>query len=230
MTYTLSALRKKHEGFVMADIAIVVGNKNYSSWSLRGWLALKATGVDFDEIVIPLRQPNTKAEILRHSPGAKVPILKHKGITVWESLAICEFLAETYPSAKLWPADPVPRAHARSVSAEMHAGFEALRTNMPMDMRASKPGKGMADGVQADIDRVSTIWRECRERYGKNGPYLFGHFTMTDAMFAPVVSRFVTYGVKLDAASAAYRDAMWAMPAMKSWVEAAKREPWTIEY
>jgi glutathione S-transferase len=214
----------------MADIAIVVGNKNYSSWSLRGWLALKATGVDFDAIVIPLRQPNTKAEYLRHSPAGKVPILKHKGVTVWESLAICEFLAETYPSAKLWPADPVPRALARSVSAEMHGGFEVLRNNMPMDMRASKPGKGMADGVQANIDRVTTIWRECRERHGKGGPYLFGHFTMTDAMFAPVVSRFVTYGVKLDPVSAAYRDAMWAMPAMKEWVEAAKREPWTIEY
>ena len=213
----------------MADITIIVGNKNYSSWSLRGWLALKATGVAFDEIVIPLRQPNTKAEYLRHSPGGKAPILKHKGITVWESLAICEFLAEIYPGAKLWPADAAARALPRAVSAEMHAGFAPLRSNMGMDMRASKPGKGMADGVQADIDRICAIWRDCRERYGKGGPYLFGHFTAADAMYAPVVSRFITYGVKLDPVCAAYRDAMWAMPAMKEWVEAAKREPWVIE-
>ena len=214
----------------MADIAIVVGNKNYSSWSLRGWLALKATGVDFDEIVVPLHQPNTKAELLRFSPAGQVPILRHKGLTIWESLAICEFLADAYPSAKLWPTDLAARAFARSVSAEMHAEFQPLRSNMPMDMRASKPGKGMVDGVRENIDRICAIWRECRERHGKGGPYLFGHFTAADAMFAPVVSRFVTYGVKLDPVSAAYRDAIWAMPAMKTWVEAAKREPWTIEY
>lgn len=214
----------------MADIAIVIGNKNYSSWSLRGWLALKATGVPFDEIVIPMDQPDTKALFLSHSPAGKVPILKHKGTTVWESLAICEFLAESYPAARLWPADARARAFARTVSAEMHAGFAPLRSHMPMDIRTDKSGKGMAEGVAADIARVTAIWRECRERYGKEGPFLFGSFGAADAMFAPVVSRFVTYAPKLDALSAAYRDAVWGMPAMQEWAAAAKREPWHIDH
>lgn len=214
----------------MADIAIVIGNKNYSSWSLRGWLALKATGVAFEEIVIPMSQPDTKALFLSHSPAGKVPILKHKGTVVWESLAISEFLAESYPAARLWPADARARAFARAVSAEMHAGFEALRNNMPMDMRADRSGQGMAEGVAADIARVSAIWRECRERYGKDGPFLFGPFGAADAMFAPVVSRFVTYAPKLDAVAAAYRDAVWRLPAMQEWTAAAKREPWQIDY
>jgi glutathione S-transferase len=214
----------------MADIAIVIGNKNYSSWSLRGWLALKATGAAFDEILVRLNQPDTRAEILRHSPGGKVPTLKHKGTVVWESLAICEFLAEAYPAAKLWPAEPAARALARSVSAEMHAGFAELRKNMPMDMRASKPGQGMTPAVAADIERVTAIWRDCRSRYGKEGPYLFGHFTAADAMYGPVVSRFQTYAPKLDPVSAAYRDAAWSSPAMVEWCQAAVREPWHIDY
>lgn len=213
----------------MADVTIVIGNKNHSSWSLRGWLPLKVTGVAFDEILVPLRQPETKPTILSHAPNGTVPILKHKGTVVWESMAIGEFLAETYPAAKLWPADATARARARSVSAEMHAGFSKLRTNMPMSMRASKPGQGMVDGVQADIDRVSAIWQDCRAHYGKEGPYLFGHFTVADAMFAPVVSRFVTYGVKLGPVQVAYRDAMWNHPAMQEWYEDACREPWLLD-
>ncbi|HLI12011.1 MAG TPA: glutathione S-transferase family protein [Alphaproteobacteria bacterium] len=210
----------------MTDIAIVLGDKSVSSWSLRGWIALKATGVPFTEIMIRLRRGEaTRADILRHSPSGKVPLLKHKGTLVWESLAICEFLAETYPAAGLWPADPAARALARSVAAEMHAGFAALRSNMPMDMRASLPGQGMAEGVQADIDRIAAIWRECREKHGKDGPFLFGRFTAADAMYAPVVSRFITYGVKLDPICAAYRDAMWQHSAMQEWLAAAKREP-----
>ena len=215
----------------MADIAIVIGNKNYSSWSLRGWLALKATGMALEEILIPLlREPDARRERLRHSPSGKVPVLKHNGTTVWESLAIGEFLADAYPAARLWPADLAARGHARAVSAEMHAGFAALRTNMPMDMRASYPGKGLTAEVQSDIDRISAIWRECRERYGRGGPYLFGHFTVADAMYAPVASRFTTYGVRLDPVCEAYRKAVTEQPAFQAWHADAKREPWTIDY
>jgi len=215
----------------MGDIAIVIGNKNYSSWSLRGWLALKGTGVAFEEILIPLlRQPTTRSELRQHSPSGKVPVLKHKGTIVWESLAIGEYLADVYPAAKLWPADLAARAHARAVSAEMHAGFVALRTNMPMDMRASHPGRGLTAEVQSDIDRIGAIWRECRERYGRGGPYLFGDFTVADAMYAPVASRFTTYGVGLDPVCEAYRKTVMEHPALETWYAAARREPWTIDY
>jgi glutathione S-transferase len=209
----------------MADIAIVIGNKNTSSWSLRGWLALKHAGVDFEEILVPMRQPDTRARILRHSPSGKVPTLLHKGAVIWESLAIGEFLAETYPKARFWPADAGARALARAVSAEMHAGFAPLRANMPMDMRGRYPGEGMTDEVAADIARIGEIWRGCRERHGAAGPYLFGHFTVADAMFAPVASRFVTYRVALDPVSAAYRDAVMSMKAVEEWRRAAEREP-----
>ncbi len=214
----------------MADIAIVIGNKNTSSWSLRGWMALKATGAAFEEILVPLRRPETKAEILHHAPGGggTVPILKHKGTTVWETLAICEFLAESYPAARLWPADAGARALARAVSAEMHAGFAPLRANMPMDMRARKPGQGLAPGVQENIDRIAAIWQNCRQHYGNGGPYLFGHFTAADAMFAPVVSRFATYAPALDPVSEAYRDAVWSMKSLQEWYRAAERE--TLSY
>jgi len=207
----------------MSDISIVIGNKNTSSWSLRGWLALKATGVAFEEIFVRLSRPETKAEVARHG-APTVPILKHKGSIVWETLAICEFLAETYPAAALWPKDAQARALARAAAAEMHAGFAPLRANMPMDMRARKPGEGMADGVAANIERISALWRMCRERYGKGGPFLFGGFGAVDAMFAPVVSRFVTYSPALDANASAYRDAVWDWPAMAEWNRAAERE------
>ena len=207
----------------MADIQIVIGNKNTSSWSLRGWLALKATGAAFEEINVRLSRAETKAEIARHG-APTVPILKHKGTLVWETLAICEFLAETYPAAGLWPRAAEARALARSVAAEMHAGFAPLRANMPMDMRARKPGTGLVDGVQANIERIAALWRQCRERYGAGGPFLFGSFGAADAMFAPVVSRFVTYAPKLDATASAYRDAVWSWPAMREWNAAAERE------
>jgi glutathione S-transferase len=208
----------------MAEIEIVIGTKTYSSWSLRGWLALKATGVAFEEVLIPLRRPDTAAAIRRHSPSGRVPLLKHKGMLVWETLAIGEFLAEAYPAARLWPEEASARALARAISAEMHAGFAALRNNMPMDLRGSFPGRGLSEEVAADIARVTAIWRGCRAKHGASGPYLFGHFTVADAMFAPVVSRFVTYDVALDPLSAAYRDAVWSMPAMLEWRAAAARE------
>ncbi|MSP48016.1 MAG: glutathione S-transferase family protein [Alphaproteobacteria bacterium] len=210
-------------------LTLVVGNKNYSSWSMRPWLALKKTGIAFEEIVIPLDRPETRAEIFKHSPSGFVPTLKDDELTVWESLAICEYLAERFPDARLWPQDPSARAIARSVSAEMHAGFSALRTNMPMNVRGNLPGKGRAPGVQEDVNRISAIWRDCRARFGTSGPYLFGGFSIADAMFAPVVSRFVTYQVELDADTKAYVNTMWADPAMAAWIEGARREPWVIE-
>ena len=213
----------------MTALTLVLGNKNYSSWSLRAWLALEATGAAFDEIVIPLWLDGAKEQILAHSPSGKVPALRHGDLVVWESLAICEHLAEAFPDAGLWPADPAARAAARSASHEMHAGFMALRRAMPMNCRASKPGRGMADGVAADIERVGAIWRDCRERFGAGGALLFGGFTIADAMFAPVASRFRTYGVALDPVSAAYVDAVHSIPAMRSWIAAAEAEPHTVD-
>ena len=212
----------------MAGITLVIGTKTYSSWSLRAWLPLRRLGVAFGEILIPLRQPGSKAAILRHSPSGKVPYLEHKGVAVWESLAIGEFLAEAYPRARLWPADAAARALARAVATEMHAGFAALRTHMPMDLRGSYPGQGMNSEVAADIARITAIWRGCRGDQAAAGPFLFGHFTVADAMFAPVVTRFVTYEVALDEACAAYRDAVWSMPEMQEWIAAARRETLVI--
>jgi glutathione S-transferase len=210
-------------------LTLVVGNKNYSSWSMRPWLALKKSGAAFEEIVIPLDRPETRAEIFKHSPSGFVPTLKDDELTIWESLAICEYLAEKFPDANLWPKDPSARAIARSVSNEMHSGFSALRTNMPMNVRGNLPGKGRAPGVQEDINRISAIWRDCRTRFGQNGPYLFGAFSIADAMYAPVASRFVTYQVDLDADAKAYVNTLWSDPAMAAWVEGARREPWVIE-
>jgi glutathione S-transferase len=210
-------------------LTLVVGNKNYSSWSMRPWLVLKKTGTVFEEIVIPLDRPETRAEVFKHSPSGFVPTLKDDELTVWDSLAICEYLNEKFPDAKLWPHDPSARAVARSVSAEMHSGFSALRTNMPMNVRGNLPGKGRAPGVQEDINRISAIWRDCRARFGASGPYLFGAFSIADAMYGPVVSRFVTYQVELDADAKAYVNTMWADTALAAWAEAARREPWVIE-
>lgn len=213
----------------MADITIYLGNKNYSSWSLRPWLALKATGAPFAEVVIPLDQPGTRGNILRHSPSGRVPALKHDELTVWDSLAICEYLAEAFPAAKLWPAEAPARAVARSVSAEMHSGFAALRGHLPMNIRSSFANRGVTPEVQADINRVAAIWRDCRKRFGAEGAFLFGGFTIADAMYAPVVSRFRTYRVELESLAQAYADAIWALPAMQEWATAAGNEPMIIE-
>lgn len=214
---------------VQDGITLVIGNKNYSSWSLRAWLALKMTGEDFTEEVIPLDQANSKEQILRHAPSGQLPVLKRGQIVIWDSMAICEYLAETYPDAKLWPADPAARAVARAVSAEMHAGFQALRRNMPMDARESLPDRGMASGVQDDINRISAIWRDCRRRFGSDTGFLFGHFTVADAMYAPVVLRFNTYKPAIGEDAQAYCQTILEMPEMQSWIAAAKKEPWMIE-
>ena len=213
----------------MAEITIYLGNKNYSSWSLRPWLSLKQTGVAFDEEVIPLSEPTTRSTILRYSPSGKVPALKHNELTVWDGLAICEYLAETFSEAKLWPADKAARAVARSVCAEMHSSFAALREHLPMNMRSSFPNRGVTPEVQADINRITAIWRDCRKRFGEGGPFLFGSFTNADAMYAPVVSRFRTYKIELDEAAQEYTDAVWALPALQEWLTAAKNEPMIIE-
>jgi len=211
------------------SLIIVIGNKNYSSWSMRPWLALKKTGTPFEEVVIPLDRPETRTEIFKHSPTGRIPTLKDGELVIWESLAICEYLAEKFPEAGLWPADPAARAVARAVSSEMHAGFSALRSNMPMNCRGNAPGKGRAPGVQEDVNRISAIWRDCRTRFGAGGAYLFGQFSIADAMFAPVVSRFVTYQVELDTDAKSYVNTIWADPAVAAWVEGARREPWVIE-
>jgi glutathione S-transferase len=209
----------------MADITIYLGNKNYSSWSLRPWLALKQTGAAFDEEVIPLDEPTTRSTILRYSPSGRVPALKHNELTVWDGLAICEYLAETFPEAKLWPDDKAARAVARSVCAEMHSGFAALREHLPMNMRSSFPNRGVTPEVQADVNRIAAIWRDCRKRFGEGGPFLFGAFTNADAMYAPVVSRFRTY----KEIAQEYADAVWALPALQEWLTAARNEPMIIE-
>ena len=217
----------------MAHFTLVIGNKNYSSWSLRGWLLAKAAGIDFEEIVVPLDRPETQAAIRRHSPSGRVPVLVDKGLAVWESLAIAEYLNELKPEALLWPDAAAARAHARAISAEMHAGFMDLRNNMPMNIRASYPGKGMAPEVRADIERITGLWRDCRKRFAgasaKDEGFLFGTFGAADAMYAPVVTRLRTYGVSLETDADAYCTAVLAYPATKAWCDEAKHEPWLID-
>jgi glutathione S-transferase len=213
----------------VSGLTLVIGNRNYSSWSLRAWLALQATGLNHEEIVIPLGQAETEAEILRHSPTAKVPALTHGELLIWDSLAICEYLAELAPEAGLWPADPAARAVARSVTAEMHSGFVPLRKHMPMNLRASYPGAGREPGVEDDISRIAAIWEQCRRDYGRDGSLLFGRFTIADAFFAPVVSRFRTYGVSLEGEARRYMNAVWALPAMIEWADKARAEQWAVD-
>ncbi len=213
----------------MSDYTIVLGNKNYSSWSLRGWLALKRCGIEFDEVIIPLRTPTSREQILSHSKAGLVPILKHDGQTIWETMAICEYLAETFPDAGLWPDDKVARAKCRSVSNEMHAGFVNFRSHMPMDIKNQYPGMGRGNGVAEDIRRVLEIWQDCREQFVSEGPFLFGSFTIADAMFAPVVSRLKTYEVELPEFARDYCDAVWNCTEMREWRAAAELETWVIE-
>lgn len=207
-------------------LQLVIGNKNFSSWSLRPWLLLKQAGLPFREIPVRLRQADTKAQILAHSPSGKVPALIDGDLTVWDSLAICEYLAEkaSLNQVDLWPADPKARAEARSVSAEMHSGFAALRQQMSMEVAASRPGEGQTPEVLADIARIADLWTSCRERFAAAGPFLFGDFSVADAMYAPVAFRFHTYGVELPPLAAAYRDTLLALPAMQEWAAGARAE------
>ncbi|PWC74547.1 glutathione S-transferase family protein [Azospirillum sp. TSH64] len=215
----------------MSDPTLVIGNKAYSSWSLRPWLVLKQAGIAFAETPIVLRQPDSAARIAEHSPSGRVPALIHDGLTIWDSLAICEYVAELAPEAGLWPADRAARAVARSVAAEMHSSFVSLRTTMPMDLKRDRKGQGMTEATAADIARIEALWADARARFGvpAGGPFLFGSFTIADAMFAPVVTRLETYGVAVSPVSRAYMDAVLALPAMRDWTAAAKDEPWEFE-
>ena len=212
----------------MADAVLTISSKNYSSWSLRGWLLCRMAGLEFAEEILPSDDPGIRAELLLLSPSFLVPRLTHRGIRVWDTLAIAEFLHELYPQAGLLPADLAARTHCRSVSGEMHSGFANLRSALPMNLKAHCPGFKIWAGAQADIDRVVEIWRDCLKRY--DGPFLFGAKpTLADAMYAPVCTRFQTYDVKLDRVSSAYCQTILAMPEMLEWIEAAKSEVDEVE-
>ncbi len=206
---------------------LVIGNKNYSSWSLRPWLAARHAGIEFDEIWIPLYTAASTAQIRQYSPSGKVPVWREGDFAVWESLAICEYLAEKVPA--LWPSDPKARAVARAVSTEMHAGFTALRTGMTMNARARGRRVTETPEIAADIDRIETIWTYCRRRFGSAGPWLFGAFSIADAMFGPVVLRFVPYGVKRPGVVDEYVANFMADPHLQAWIAAAERETEVLE-
>jgi glutathione S-transferase len=208
----------------MADLTLIIGNKNYSSWSLRPWLLLKQAGIPFQERYIPIRTETWFSLIHSLSPSGKVPALLDGSLRIWDSLAICEHLAERFPDKQLWPADRAARAEARAVSAEMHSGFQALRQNMFMNIRRRMPTRGRNPETLADIERITAIWNGCRTRYRDDGPFLFGHFSIADAMYAPIPLRFQTYDVRLDGAAADYARTLLALPAMQEWVTAAQNE------
>lgn len=208
---------------------LVIGNKNWSSWSLRPWLAMRRARIAFDEINIRLRRPESKAEILKHSPSGMVPTLIDGPLAVWDSLAILEYLAEQHPEAQLWPREAEARAMARCVSAEMHSGFSALRQNCSMELLARNPLPSLPPEVEADVRRIIALWKECRTRFGAGGPFLFSGFSAADAMYAPVCSRFRTYVPSLlaygdDGTAAAYVETIFAMPEMAQWAEGARAE------
>jgi glutathione S-transferase len=213
----------------MPEGRVLIGTRRHSSWSLRGWLAVRLAGLDVTEEVIRLAGGSTP-EVKARSPSGLVPYLEHRGIAVWESLAIAEYCAEFFP--ELWPADRAARAHARSISAEMHAGFAALRQSMPMHLDRHFPGRGQTPGALADIARIETLWHETRGHFGASGPYLFGPaFTAADAMYAPVATRFLTYEPAISPATRAYCNAVRAHPLVAAWYEEAAREPedWRID-
>jgi len=207
------------------SLKLVIGSKNFSSWSLRAWLALEHTGATYEEALISFGNPDWREQIRRVSPSGKVPFLIDGALGIWDSLAITEHLHEKFPAASLWPRDAASRALARSAAAEMHSGFTALRQNMPMDIQTSAPGKGHTPEALADAARVQEIWRACRTRFGAGGPFLFGAFSAADCFYAPVVFRFLGYGVPLDATARPYCDAMLAHPGVAKWRAAALKEP-----
>lgn len=208
----------------MSTLKLVIGNKAYSSWSLRPWLLMRQAGIAFEELRVSLYAPDAQRHLLQHSPAGKVPVLKDADLVIWDSAAICEYLAEKYPQHRLWPADTRARAHARAISAEMHSGFTNLRSAMPMNVRREIPGRAVTPEVAAEIARISAIWNDCRSREPQGGAFLFGAFSIADAMYAPVVSRFRTYGVVLNGAAAAYAAQMHALPAMQQWIAGAHAE------
>lgn len=206
---------------------LIIGNKNYSSWSLRPWLLLTYFDIPFEETRIPLYTTMAKNDLLRYSPAGQVPIFQHEGITVWDSLAICEFIAERYPELSCWPSQIADRARARSICCEMHSGFNALRSQLPMNCRLKGKLKSISPELQSNIDRVQAIWQSCRQEQARSGPFLFGAFSIADAMYAPVVLRFESYGIEVGSTARAYMDAILEIPAMQTWIEAGRAE---VEY
>ena len=209
-------------------LKLIIGNKNYSSWSLRPWIAMKVAGIAFDEEVISLDAKDFKSRVTKISGTGKVPALVDGNVQVWESLAILEYVAEKYPDARLWPADPAPRALARAIAAEMHAGFVPLRQHLPMNMWRPVTPRQLTPDVQSNVRRIEAIWTDCRTRYGAGGAFLFGSFGAADAMFAPVVSRFHTYAVEVGAVARAYMDAVMTLPVWDEWRTAALKEAWVL--
>ena len=209
-------------------LTLVIGNKNYSSWSFRPWIAMKVAGIAFDEVVISLDAPDFKSRVSKISGTGKVPALDDNGIHVWESLAILEYLADRFPAARLWPADPAARARARAISSEMHAGFVPLRRACPMNMWRPVKKRELNEEVLANVRRIEAMWADCRTRYSDGGPFLFGSFCAADAMYAPVVARFHTYDVEVNAPARAYMAAMRALLAWREWEAAALQEPWVL--
>lgn len=210
------------------SLKLILGNKNYSSWSLRPWIAMRNAGIPFEEEVIPLYEPGSAERMAAYSPTGKVPVLLDGDMVIWESLAILEHIAERFPKAQLWPADPKARAHARAISAEMHAGFVPLRRDCPMNMRRESRRLALTAEVAANVRRIEQIWTECRERFGEGGPFLFGAFGAADAMYAPIVSRFASYAIGVGAAAEAYMTAVMALPAWVEWRNAGIAEPWIM--
>lgn len=209
-------------------LKLVIGNKNYSSWSMRPWMAMKIAGIAFEERVISLDDPVFKSELRKLTPAGKVPVLIDGERHVWESLAIIEYLAEKFPAAKLWPADAGARAHARVICAEMHAGFGPLRRHCAMNMMRPPSKRELPPEVQSDVARIDQMWTDCRARFGQDGPFLFGPAGAADAMYAPVVSRFHTYDVEVGREARAYMNAVMALPAWAEWETAARQETWVL--
>lgn len=209
---------------------LLIGNKCYSSWSLRAWLLMRATGIAFTEQLVPLDQPGFKEAIFAAAPGSggTVPTLVDGALAVWETLAICEYLHDMRPNAGIWPRDKAARAHARAISSEMHAGFTALRNACPMNLGKRFATRDRGPGVTRDVERLTALWREARERFGAGGPFLYGAFSAADAMYAPVVTRLDTYGIAVDPVSQDYMQAVLALPAYREWLAAALAEPWIV--
>ena len=212
----------------MGRLTLVIGNKIFSSWSLRPWFAMTAVGLPFEEIVIPLDKPDTERQIAEHSKAGRVPVLYHGKLKIWDSLAILEYLAETFPEKRLWPQGQAARAIARAVSNEMHSGFSALRNECAMNLRRPRKPVQMSDAAKADAARIETIWRDCREKYGKAGRYLFGRFSIADAMFAPVVTRFDTYALPAGDHARAYMKTILETKTFRSWKESALKETFDL--
>jgi len=211
----------------MVKPSLTISSRNYSSWSLRGWLLCKFAGLEFDTVALPLDDASARAELLLLSPSFLTPCLTYEGVKVWDTLAIAEFLAEVAPEAGLWPADRAERSLCRSICGEMHSGFANLRAALPMNLKAKHPGFKVWAGAQSDVDRVTAIWRE--RLAASAGPFLFGELTVADAMYAPVATRFATYDVALDSVCAGYRDRILALPYMREWTEVALTEPDEVE-